>query len=100
MSTVIEFTMHAKPGHYDELLGIYSEFAQELQQSHSGLNQVLIIGDPAAGLVRGIGVFNTPDEAEEVNSEAVFADFNASVEQLITGSPERVELHLVHSFTR
>ena len=53
----------------------------------------------ASGLVRGIGVFETPDQAEAVNSEEVFADFNSKVTPLISGSPERVELQLVHTFT-
>ena len=100
MSTVIEFTMHANPGQYDHLLGVYSEFAEQLQQSHEGLTQVLVVGDPGSGLVRGIGVFETPAQAEEVNSEEFFADFNSKVEPLVAGGPERVELHLVHTFTR
>ena len=100
MASVIEFTMHAKPGQYDHLLGVYSEFAEQLQQSHEGLSQVLVVGDPGSGLVRGIGVFDTMEQAEVVNSEEVFADFNSKVTPLISGSPERVELHLVHTFTR
>jgi len=100
MSTVIEFTMHANPGQYDHLLEVYSEFAEYMKDSHEGLNQVLVVGDPASGLVRGIGVFENADQAEAVNSEEVFADFNSKVAPLIAGSPERVELHLVHTFTR
>ncbi len=100
MSTVIEFTMHANPGQYDHLLEVYSEFAEFMKDSHEGLKQVLVVGDPASGLVRGIGLFDTPDQAEAVNSEEVFADFNSKVTPLISGSPERTELQLVHIFTR
>ena len=97
MSTVIEFTMHAAPGHYEELMGVYTEFADYMKNSHEGLKQVLVVGDPASGLVRGIGLFETAEQAEEVNSEEVFADFNAKVEPLIAAPPERQELHLVHT---
>ncbi len=100
MSTVIEFTMHANPGQYEHLLEVYSEFAEYMKESHEGLNQVLVVGDPASGLVQGIGVFDTMEQAEVVNSEEVFADFNSKVTPLISGSPERVELQLVHAFTR
>lgn len=100
MSTVIEFTMHANPGQYDHLLEVYSKFAEQMKESHEGLTQVLVVGDPASGLVRGIGVFETSDQAEAVNSEEVFADFNSKVTPLISGSPERIELNLVHTFTR
>ncbi len=100
MSAVIEFTMHANPGQYTHLLEVYSEFAEQLKESHEGLTQVLVVGDPGSGLVRGIGVFDSSGQAEAVNSEQVFADFNSKVTPLISGAPERVELNLVHTFTR
>ncbi|MCX6385781.1 MAG: hypothetical protein NTV40_03975 [Solirubrobacterales bacterium] len=100
MKTVIEFTMHANPGHYDELQETYSQWAEGMQKTHAGLHQVLIVGDPASGLVRGIGIFDTPAEAEGLNSEETFADFNTKAAPLMAGSPERVELQLVHTFTR
>ena len=42
------------------------------------------------------GLAADADQAEAVNSEEVFADFNAKVEQLVSAPPERQELHLVH----
>jgi quinol monooxygenase YgiN len=100
MKTVVEFTMHVKPGHYDEVKAAYSKFAGDFLASHSALRSVLVVGDPASGTVRGIGVFDNPKHAEAVNSDPIFAKFNDRIAHLITGSPERTELQLLHSFQR
>jgi quinol monooxygenase YgiN len=100
MKTVVEFTMHVKPGHYEEVKGAYSKFADEFRHTHPELQSVHVVGDPASGTVRGIGVFDNAKHAEAVNSNPLFAKFNDRVAHLITGSPERVELQLLHSFQR
>lgn len=100
MKTVVEFTMHVKPGHYDEVKGAYSKFASDFLKNHPQLKSVLVVGDPASGTVRGIDVFDNAKHAEAVNSNPIFAKFNDHVAHLITGSPERTELQLLHSFVR
>ena len=83
MSSLVEFTLHAKPGHYEEVAKLYGEFAKRFQEKHPSDELILLVGDPSSGLVRGIGVL--PD----------FAAFNDSVADLIAGPPERVELDLL-----
>lgn len=94
MSSLVEFTLHAKPGHYEEVAKLYGEFAKRFQEKHPSDELILLVGDPASGLVRGIGVL-PHDLAEEVNSDEDFAAFNDSVSDLIAGPPERIELDLL-----
>lgn len=98
MPAVIEFTMHAKPGHYEAVLEAYSEFAAQFQTIVPEDRIIVIAGDPASGLIRGIGVFDSATIAEDVNSMPFFAAFNDAVGPFLTGSPERVELQLIHLF--
>src|SRR6267378_1064272 len=51
---VAEFTLHAKPGHFQQLAEVYSEFATNFLSDHPALESVLILGDEAAGGVRGL----------------------------------------------
>ena len=95
-----EFTLHAKPGHYAEVAQLYSSFADEFLSTHPALESVLILGDEGSGLVRGIGVFTDRPAADRVNSDPQFAAFNDAVAPLISNAPERVELELLHLFTR
>ncbi|TMK74572.1 MAG: hypothetical protein E6G49_03380 [Actinobacteria bacterium] len=97
---VAEFTLHPKPGHYDEVAEIYSEFAAEFLSDHPALETVLILGDEASGVVRGIGVFEDRDSADAVNSDPEFASFNDAVGPLLATPSERVELNLLHLYTR
>jgi quinol monooxygenase YgiN len=97
---VVEFTLHAKPGHYREVAALYSTFANDFLQEHPALQSVLVIGDEASGLVRGIGVYGDRTHAEAVNSDPEFASFNDAVVPLLASPPERVELELLHSFSR
>ena len=48
MESVIEFTMHAKPGRYADVLAAYSEFAQAFQEAVPADRLILITGDPAS----------------------------------------------------
>jgi hypothetical protein len=66
---VAEFTLHPNPGHYEQVAEIYSEFAAGFLSDHPALETVLILGDEAAGVVRGIGVFADRDSADAVNSD-------------------------------
>ena len=100
MSEVVEFTLRVKPGHYDQVVELYSDFAHDYMAINPTLNTVLIVGDAGAGTVRGIGVYDTAADAAAVNSDAIFANFNDAVAPLITGSPERVLLDLLHAWSR
>jgi hypothetical protein len=61
---------------------------------------VLILGDEASGVVRGVGVFTDRDAADSVNSDPEFASFNDRVGPLLAGPSERVELDLLHLYSR
>jgi Ca2+-binding RTX toxin-like protein len=63
---VAEFTLHAKPGHFEQVAEIYSEFAANFLSDHPALESVLILGDEAEGVVRGIGVFSDREGADEL----------------------------------
>src|SRR5256714_9815678 len=93
---VAEFTLHAKPGHFQQVAEIYSEFATSFLSDHPALETVLIVGDEAAGVVRGIGVFSDRDAADAVNSDPEFAAFNDRIGPLLASASERVELDLRH----
>jgi quinol monooxygenase YgiN len=95
---VAEFTLHAKPGHYEEVAEIYSRFGERFLSSQDALQTVLILGDEAAGTVRGIGIFSDEQSADAVNSNPEFAAFNDEVAPLLAAPSERVELQLLHSY--
>jgi quinol monooxygenase YgiN len=95
---VAEFTLHAKPGHYEDVAEIYSDFAAGFLSNHPALETVLILGDEAGGLVRGIGVFSDRESADAVNSDPEFAAFNDRIEGFLAGPSERVELQLLHRY--
>jgi quinol monooxygenase YgiN len=97
---VAEFTLHAKPGHYEQVAEIYSEFAAGFLSEHPALQTVLILGDEASGVVRGVGVFTDREAADDVNSDPEFASFNDRIGPLLSGPSERVELQLVHYYSR
>jgi len=97
---VAEFTLHAKPGHYAEVAGLYSTFAAEFLSDHPALETVMILGDEASGVVRGVGVFTDRPAADSVNSDPEFAAFNDAVAGMLASAPERVELQLLHLFTK
>ena len=64
---VAEFTLHAKPGHYAEVAALYSAFAADFLSDHPALETVMILGDEASGVVRGVGVFTDRPAADSVN---------------------------------
>jgi quinol monooxygenase YgiN len=97
---VAEFTLHAKPGHYEQVAEIYSEFAASFMSDHPALETVLILGDEASGVVRGVGVFEDREGADAVNSDPEFASFNDRVAPLLATPSERVELQLLHLYSR
>jgi quinol monooxygenase YgiN len=97
---VAEFTLHAKPGHFDQVAEIYSDFAASFLSAHPARQAVLILGDEAAGTVRGIGVFTDEDAADAVNSDPEFAAFNDVIGPLLASPSERVELQLLHQFVK
>ena len=97
---VAEFTLHAKPGHFQQLAEVYSEFATNFLSDHPALESVLILGDEAAGVVRGIGLFSDRDGADAVNSDPEFAVFNDRIGPLLASPSERVELELLHHYVK
>jgi quinol monooxygenase YgiN len=97
---VAEFTLHAKPGHFEQVAEIYSEFAAGFLSDHPALETVLVLGDEASGVVRGIGVFADQEQADAVNSDPEFAAFNDTVAPLLANPSERLELQLLHSYSR
>lgn len=97
---VAEFTLHAKPGHFDEVADVYSEFAEKFLSEQDELVNVLILGDEASGTVRGIGVFADRPSADAVNANPEFAEFNDRVAPLLAGPSERVELKLLHHYAK
>jgi quinol monooxygenase YgiN len=97
---VAEFTLHAKPGHFEQVAEIDSEFAADFLSGHPALESVLILGDEAAGLVRGVGVFADREGADAVNSDPEFAAFNDRIGPLLAGPSERVELQLLHRYAK
>lgn len=100
MSNVVEFTLTVKPGHYQEVLDLYSDFAHNFMELDKHLKSVHIVGDPGSGIVRGIGIFDTADAASAVNSDVIFARFNDAISTLISAPPQRVILDLVHAWHR
>jgi quinol monooxygenase YgiN len=97
---IAEFTLHAKPGHYQDVADIYSAFAADFLSNHAALETVLVVGDESDGVVRGIGVFSDRDAADAVNSDSQFADFNDKVAPLLASPSERVELQLLHHYVK
>jgi len=97
---VAEFTLHPNPGHFDQVAEIYSDFAAGFLSDHPALQTVLILGDEASGVVRGIGVFADRESADSVNSDPEFAGFNDRVGPLLAAPSERIELSLLHHYSR
>ena len=97
---VAEFTLHAKPGHFEQVAETYSEFCSEFLNDHPALETVLVVGDEASGVVRGIAVYTDREAADATNSSPEFASFNDRVAPLLASPAERVELKLLHNFSR
>ena len=100
VAEVVEFTLNVKPGHYAEVLSLYSEWAHTYLDLNPALVSALIVGDEGSGLVRGIGVYSDHDEAAAVNSDSFFGDFMDAIEPLIEGAPNRVMLDLFHAWSK
>ena len=97
---VAEFTLHASPGHFEQVAEAYSEFAEKFLSEQDELETVLVLGDEASGTVRGIGVFTDRPAADAVNANPEFAEFNDKVAPLLAGPSERVELQLLHHYAK
>jgi quinol monooxygenase YgiN len=97
---VAEFTLHAKPGHFEQVAKIYSEFAAGFLSDHPALQTLLVLGDEASGVVRGVGVWTDREAADAVNSDPEFASFNDTIGPLLASPSERVELQLLHHYSR
>ncbi|NQW72667.1 MAG: hypothetical protein HQ453_08045 [Actinobacteria bacterium] len=100
MSEVVEFTLNVKPGHYAEVLSLYSDFAHTYMEINPTLVDVLVVGDEGTGVVRGIGVYADHDAAAAVNSDVFFGTFMDAIEPLIEGAPNRMLFDLVHAWSR
>jgi hypothetical protein len=100
MSEVVEFTLNVKPRHYAEVLSLYAEFAHKFGETNPAFISQLVVGDEAAGIVRGIGIYTDHAQAAAVNSDAFFGDFMDVIEPLIEGAPTRVSLDLVLTWSK
>ena len=97
---LVEFTQHAKPGHFDQVAEISSAFAANFLSNHPALQSVMIVADEAAGLVRALALYTDRESAEAVNSDPEFAEFNDQIRPLLASTPERIELKLLHHYVR
>ena len=89
---IAEFTLHAKPGHFQDVADTYSAFAADFLSNHPPSRRYVVVGDESDGVVRGIGIFSDRDAADAVNGDQQFADFNDKVAPLLSSPSERVEL--------
>jgi quinol monooxygenase YgiN len=97
---VAEFTLYAKPGHFEQVVEIYSEFVTEFLSDHPALKTLLVLSDEASGVLRGVAVYTDREAAEAVNSDPEFASFNDRIGPLLASPAERVELKLLHHYSR
>ena len=97
---VAEFTLDAKPGHFEEVAEIYSEFCASFLSGHPALETLMVVGDEASGVVRGVGVYTDREAADATNSDPQFASFNDRVAPLLAKPADRVELKLLHHYAR
>jgi quinol monooxygenase YgiN len=97
---VAELTLHAKPGHYQQVADQFSAFAERYLNEHEALHGVMVLGDEASGIVRGIGLYVDQASADRVNSDPEFATFNDELAPMLATPPERVELALLHLYNR
>ena len=100
MSSVIEYTMQAKPGQYDNVMSAYITFADQFGEHNLSEDLILVTGNAVTGVIRGIGVFLSDSEALDVVSASMFVDFRESVADLLTEVPARTDLDLVHVFVK
>ncbi len=100
MSTVIEYTMRVKHGQYDRVMEAYVAFADRFGEINPTEDLILVTGDRDNGLIRGIGVFESKSEAEVVVGVDIFEAFRTDVADFLVGTPERIELELVHTFRK
>lgn len=100
MGSVIEYTMQAKPGQYDNVMNAYVAFADQFGEHNLSEDLILVTGNSVTGVIRGIGVFLSDAEALDVVSASMFVDFRDSVADLLTEAPVRTDLDLVHVFVK
>lgn len=100
MSEVIEFTLQAKPGHYQQVMDLEVKFVDAFFGTHPSLKIVLVVGDPSAGIVRAIAVYDTHEAANAVNSDPDFAEYNDLIESYTVGSATRIPLDLINTWSR
>ncbi len=100
MSSVIEYTMQAKPGQYDNVMSAYIAFADQFGEHNLSEDLILVTGNAVTGVIRGIGVFLSDSEALDVVGASMFVDFRESVADLLTEIPVRTDLDLVHVYVK
>lgn len=100
MSTVVEFTMQAKPEAYDEVLAEYIRIADRVGVANRSERLILVTGDRATATIRGIGVFGSKAEADATVHTSIFADLHRAVDGKLQGAPVRTEMDLVHVFVK
>ena len=100
MPSVIEYTMIALPGKYEELVDAYVTFADQFGAVNPTEDLILITGDVESGIVRGIGIFESGSEAHQVYGADLFIAFREHASHLIAGEPARRERELIHVFVK
>lgn len=96
MSTVIEYTLRPLRGEYDGLLAQYIRLADDVAEHDLAVRLLLVCGDAEERMIRSIGVYGTPLEAEV----GVIAAFHRNVRERLESDVERTALELIHMHAR
>lgn len=99
MPVAIEFSLHAKPGHYDQVLQAYADFVAGLEAELDDLQMIFVVGEPTQDLVRGIAIYEHAEVAEDLASTPYFARLIDVLEPHLASTPERLELELLAVLT-
>lgn len=97
---VAEFSLQARMGHYTDVSNALQKFVETFLSTHAALESVLVVGDPASGLVRAIGVWDSKADADKVTSDPAFAAFNDGIAPHLASTADRQELELLKRYSR
>jgi len=98
VSTVMELTMHAKPGHFERLQDVYANVVNTIENNIDDTRMIMIVADPATEMLRGIGLYEHADVVESFPDVPFFVEFAEAAAPHLSGPSERVELQVEHIF--
>ena len=98
MSTILELTMHAKPGHFDQLNDAYTTMVETIEHDVADTRMILVVSDPTTGMLRGIGLYEHANVPEGFTNVPFFSNFMTAAEPHLTGPTERLEFDVHHIF--